>query len=225
MLMDQKQNAIQKQNSNSITQLQRVQLRRPTCTLEGRLESLICPDQNDLHQCTASDTEYREGDHQQHRFDVAWFLACAEEVRAPAEKDQHIPFDIVHYSNGPRKDLPDIPRLSQNIDNRRRASPLLGRLTRRASTPCNTRLLPVKQPAMYRKLAKYLAGTFSVATEMMNPMIATVIDMVICQPRSLILSLLYAMAKVTRAPIRYGGAVQTRVIVLEPRLNPRTIDG
>jgi hypothetical protein len=136
MLMDQKQNAIQKQNSNSITQLQRVQLRRPTCTLEGRLESLICPDQNDLHQCTASDTEYREGDHQQHRFDVAWFLACAEEVRAPAEKDQHIPFDIVHYSNGPRKDLPDIPRLSQNIDNRRRASPLLGRLTRRASTPC-----------------------------------------------------------------------------------------
>jgi hypothetical protein len=50
----------------------------------------------------------------------------------------------------------------------------------------------VKQPAMYRKLAKYLAETFSVATETMNLMIATVMDMVICQPRSLILSLLYA---------------------------------
>lgn len=78
---------------------------------------------------------------------------------------------------------------------------------------------------MYRKLAKYLAGIFNVATEMMNPMIATVMEMMMCQPRSLILSLLYAMAKVIRAPIRYGGAVQTRVMVLEPRLNPRTIDG
>jgi len=89
----------------------------------------------------------------------------------------------------------------------------------------NTRLLPVKQPAMYRKLAKYLAGTFSVATEITNPTIATAIEMMICQPRSLTLSLLYAMAKVIRAPTRYGGAVQTRVMVLEPRLNPRTIEG
>jgi len=89
----------------------------------------------------------------------------------------------------------------------------------------NTRLLPVKHPAMYRKLAKYLAGTFNVATEMTNPTIATVIEAMMCQPRSLILSLLYAMANVIKAPTRYGGAVQTRVIVLEPKLNPRTIDG
>jgi hypothetical protein len=66
----------------------------------------------------------------------------------------------------------------------------------------NTRLLPVKQPAMYRKLAKYLAGTLRIATEMMNPVIATLIDMMICQPRSPSRSLLYAMAKVMRAPTR-----------------------
>jgi hypothetical protein len=65
-----------------------------------------------------------------------------------------------------------------------------------------TRLLPVKQPAMYRKLAKYLAGTLRIATEMMNPVIATLIDMMICQPRSPSRSLLYAMAKVMRAPTR-----------------------
>lgn len=88
-----------------------------------------------------------------------------------------------------------------------------------------TRLFPVKQPAIYKKLAKYLAGTLSVATEMMKPVIATLIETMICQPRSFIRSLLYAIAKVMRAPMRYGGAVQTRVMVLDPRLKPRTIDG
>jgi hypothetical protein len=66
----------------------------------------------------------------------------------------------------------------------------------------NTRLLPVKQPAMYRKLAKYLAGTLRVATEMINPVTATLIEMMMCQPRSPSRSLLYAIAKVMRAPTR-----------------------
>jgi hypothetical protein len=60
------------------------------------------------------------------------------------------------------------------------------------------------------KLAKSLVGMFSVATEIIDPSIAIPIETMTCQPQSLILLLLYAIAKVTRAPTRHGGAVQTR---------------
>lgn len=82
-----------------------------------------------------------------------------------------------------------------------------------------------KHPPMYRNEAKYRAALLSVATVMMKPATAKQRGKAMWKPRSLLRSLENAIAKEMIVPIMYGGAVQTRVIVLEPRLKPLTIDG
>lgn len=85
-------------------------------------------------------------------------------------------------------------------------------------------LLP-NRPQMYKKDAKYRAGTFKVDTVMMKPVIAKQSGTEMCQPRSLFLSLEVATANETSVASRYGGAVQTSVMVVDPRWKPLTMVG
>jgi hypothetical protein len=181
--------------------LQRVQLWCPACSLEGGLNAIVCSHQHDLHQPTANNAEHRECYHQQHGLDIPRFFTSGEEIRAPVSTvsirpislPSHLRLSMAYHI------LPACPRTLMIAV----AQALFSGVWLVVLAPhAKTRLLPVKQPAMYRKLAKYLAGTLRVATEMMNPVIATLIDMIICQPRSPSRSLLYAMAKVRRAPTR-----------------------
>ena len=82
-----------------------------------------------------------------------------------------------------------------------------------------------KHPEMYKNEAKYRAGTFKVATEIMKPVAATAIETTMCQPRSLLRSLEKATIKEMTAPRRYGGLVHRSVTVLEPKLKPLTMAG
>jgi hypothetical protein len=85
-------------------------------------------------------------------------------------------------------------------------------------------LLP-KRPPVYRKLAKYRAGTFKVETVIMNPQIAKQSGTATWNPRSLLRSEDIAMPNAMSVLTRYGGAVQIRLIVVDPKLNPLMIVG
>ena len=62
--------------------------------------------------------------------------------------------------------------------------------------------LAEKQPDVYRKDAKYRAGTLSVETDMMKPAMAMNMGMAICKPRSLERSLESATREETMEPMR-----------------------
>jgi hypothetical protein len=73
-------------------------------------------------------------------------------------------------------------------------------------------------PLQNKKQAMYLAATLRVRHEITNPTMATNIGMVICQVLSLRLPELMAVQTETTPDTRYGGHVNTSVIV---SLNPR----
>ena len=74
-------------------------------------------------------------------------------------------------------------------------------------------------PEANRKQEIYLAATFIVAHDMMNPTSAAPMQIVMCQVRSFRFPEDRATAKPTNAETRYGGQVNTKVIVsLKPRL-------
>jgi hypothetical protein len=64
-----------------------------------------------------------------------------------------------------------------------------------------------------------------VATEMMKPRTAIQAGMEMWKPRSARRSLDQETSTEIRAPIRYGGAVHSRVTVLEPKPKPVTMEG
>ena len=76
-------------------------------------------------------------------------------------------------------------------------------------------LLAPYAPIAKRKQAVYLAPTLRVTHAMMKPMMATIMDTVICQVRSLRLPDEYANRTEAAAAVRYGGHVITKVMVDE----------
>jgi hypothetical protein len=77
--------------------------------------------------------------------------------------------------------------------------------------------LAEKEPGVYKKAAKYLAGLFKVATVITNPTIETHSAGMICSDRDLILSEFHAQAQETKAAKMYGGAVIRSATWLEAR--------